>query len=66
MAIGVNATDDLIYDLQDQVQRVDRKVSRLLSIAGVDPDEAGELPGEGNGETGKVPAVPDPQHATRM
>lgn len=66
MVNGVNVTNDLIWELQDQVQRVDRKVSRLLSIAGVDPDEAGELPGEGNGVKGKAPAVPDPQHATRM
>lgn len=44
--MGVNDTDELIYELQDQVQRVDRKVSALLTIAGVDPDEAGRLPGE--------------------
>jgi hypothetical protein len=44
--VGVNDTDELIYELQDQVQRVDRKVSALLTLAGVDPDEAGRLPGE--------------------
>ena len=44
--VGVSDADDLIYELQDQVQRVDRKVSALLVLAGLDPEQAGRLPGE--------------------
>ena len=52
--MGVNDTDDLIWELQDQVQRLDRKVSRLLTLNGVDPEEAGRLPGEAPPEVVKA------------
>ncbi|HEY2074834.1 MAG TPA: hypothetical protein VGH53_00735 [Streptosporangiaceae bacterium] len=42
--ISVNSTDNLIWEVQDQVQRLDRKVSALLTLNGIDPDEAGRLP----------------------
>ena len=42
----VNDTDELIWELQDQVQRVERKVNRLLADRGIDPEEAGSLPAE--------------------
>lgn len=41
-----DVTEELLYRLQDQVQVVDRKVSRLLTLAGEDPDEAGRLPAD--------------------
>ena len=37
-------TEELIWELQDQVARLDRKVSRLCEKAGIDPAEAGRLP----------------------
>ena len=36
---SVNVTDDIIWELQDQVQGVGRMVSWLVSRAGGDPDE---------------------------
>lgn len=42
----LNVTDNLLWELQDQVQRVERKVDRLCHVHGIDPDKAGELPGE--------------------
>lgn len=42
----VNDTEELIYELQDQVQSLNRKVNRLLSHHGIDPEEAGRLPDE--------------------
>lgn len=42
----VNDTDDLIWELQDQVQRLDRKVNWLVSRAGGDPQEIGAVPDE--------------------
>jgi hypothetical protein len=43
----VNITDELIWDLQDQVQRGNQMLARLCEKAGIDPAEAGRLPGEG-------------------
>jgi hypothetical protein len=40
------ATFEAVHDLMDQVQRLDRKVSALCEQAGIDPGEAGRLPGE--------------------
>lgn len=42
----INQTDDLIYELQDQLQRVARMLARLCEKAGIDPAEARRLPGE--------------------
>jgi hypothetical protein len=42
----VNDTDELIYELQDQVQRGNQMLARLCEKAGIDPAEAGRLPGE--------------------
>lgn len=46
MGALINITDDIIWELHDQVERLDRKVSRLLTLAGEDPEEAGRLPDE--------------------
>jgi hypothetical protein len=42
----VNDTDDLIWEVQDQVQRVERKLDWLVSRAGGDPAAIGAVPGE--------------------
>jgi hypothetical protein len=41
---SVNVTDDIIWELQDQVQTVGRMVSWLVSQAGGDPDKIGRVP----------------------
>lgn len=38
------ATFDVLHDVMDQVQRLDRKVSALCEHAGIDPGKAGRLP----------------------
>jgi hypothetical protein len=38
---SVNPTDDLIWEVQDQVSRVERKVNWLVSQAGGDPEVVG-------------------------
>ena len=40
----INITDDLIWEQQDQLQRIERKLDRLCEQAGIDPGEAGRLP----------------------
>jgi hypothetical protein len=40
----VNSTDELVWQLQDQVQRLTRMVRALCQAQGIDPDEAGRLP----------------------
>jgi hypothetical protein len=40
----VNITDDLIWDLMDQVQRVMQMLAALCVKAGIDPAEASRLP----------------------
>ena len=42
--VGVNDTDELIYELQDQVQRGNQMLARLCEQAGIDPGEASRLP----------------------
>lgn len=37
--VAVNVTDDLVWQVQDQVQRVERKVNWLVRHAGGDPAE---------------------------
>jgi hypothetical protein len=44
MVIIDSATLDVVHDLMDQVQRLDRKVSALCEDAGIDPAEVGRLP----------------------
>lgn len=44
--MGVNDTDELIYELQDQVQSGNQMLAALCRKLGVDPAEAGRLPGE--------------------
>lgn len=49
--IKVNATDDIVWEVQDQVQRVERKLDWLVSRAGGDPAVIGAIPAD-------VPAAP--------
>jgi hypothetical protein len=42
----VNITDELIWDLMDQVQRGNQMLAELCRKAGIDPAAAGRLPGE--------------------
>lgn len=37
-------TNEIIWELQDQVQRLDRKVNALCEAAGINPEQAGRLP----------------------
>ena len=37
-------TDEIIWELQDQVQRLDRKMNALCEAAGINPEQAGRLP----------------------
>lgn len=39
-------TDELIWEQQDQIQRIGLMVSALCRKAGIDPEEAGRLPDE--------------------
>jgi hypothetical protein len=39
-----SATLDVLHNMMDQVQRLDRKVSALCERAGIDPAQAGCLP----------------------
>ncbi len=45
------ATFDAVHDLMDDVQRISLKIDALCRQAGIDPVEAGRLPGE-------VPSAP--------
>jgi hypothetical protein len=42
----VNITEELIWDLMDQVQRGNLMLAALCRKAGIDPVAAGRLPGE--------------------
>lgn len=42
----INATENLIWELQDLVQRGNQMLAELCRRAGIDPAEAGRLPGE--------------------
>lgn len=44
--IGDVGTDELIWELQDMVQRGNQMIALLCEKAGIDPAEAGRLPGE--------------------
>lgn len=41
----VNITDDLIYEVMDEVQRGNQMLALLCEKAGIDPAEARRLPG---------------------
>lgn len=40
------ATFDVVHDLMDDMQRMNQKVDALCRLQGIDPAEAGRLPGE--------------------
>lgn len=42
--VNVNSTDDLVWELQDQVQGVQQMVSWLVANAGGDPAVIGHVP----------------------
>lgn len=42
----VNVTEEIVWELQDLVQRGNQMLARLCEKAGIDPAEAGRLPGE--------------------
>jgi len=42
--VVVNITDDLIYEVMDEVQRGNQMLARLCEKAGIDPEEARRLP----------------------
>lgn len=42
--MAVNVTDDLVWQVQDQVQELGRKVDWLVTQAGGDPDAIGRIP----------------------
>lgn len=46
MVITDTAVIDVVHDLMDQVQRGNQMIARLCEKAGIDPAEAGRLPGE--------------------
>jgi hypothetical protein len=46
MLITDTATFDAVHDLMDDMQRMNQKLNRLCEQAGIDPAEAGRLPGE--------------------
>jgi hypothetical protein len=48
------ATFDVVHDLMDQVQRGNQMLARLCEKAGIDPAEAGRLPGEAPVEAAKA------------
>jgi hypothetical protein len=50
----INATEELAWELQDQVQRVERKVDWLVTLAGGDPAAIGKVPGEAPAEAVKA------------
>lgn len=40
----INATEEIVWEVQDQVQRVERKVDWLIKRAGGDPAVIGAVP----------------------
>jgi hypothetical protein len=40
----VNITDELVWELQNQVQRGNQMLARLCQAQGIDPAEASRLP----------------------
>lgn len=42
--VSINSTDDLVWEVQDQVQRVERMVAALCAHHGIDPEQAARLP----------------------
>jgi hypothetical protein len=52
--ISDTATFDAVHDLWEDVQRVSQMLARLCEKAGIDPAEAGRLPGEAPAEAAKA------------
>jgi len=50
----INATEEIAWEIQDQVQRVERKLDWLVSQAGGDPAVIGAVPGEKPAEAVKA------------
>lgn len=48
--VSINPTNDLIWEVQDQVQRVERMVAALCAHHGIDPEEAARLPADPGSE----------------
>jgi hypothetical protein len=46
MLMTDTATFDAVHDLMDDMQRMNQKVDALCRLQGIDPAEAGRLPGE--------------------
>ena len=44
--ISDTSTFDAVHDMWEDVQRMNQKVDALLRLQGIDPAEAGRLPGE--------------------
>ena len=44
--VSINPTNDLIWEVQDQVQRVERMVAALCVHHGIDPEQAAQLPAD--------------------
>jgi hypothetical protein len=69
MVITDTAVIDVVHDLMDQVQRGNQMIARLCEKAGIDPAEAGRLPGESSLKPAKehghklAPRWPDDGHA---
>lgn len=51
MVIGGSSTDELVWELQDQVQRGNQMLAWLVAKAGGNPEEVGALP-HGDGDAG--------------
>ena len=42
--VGINVTDELVWELQDEVERGNRMLAALCRLGGIDPEEAARLP----------------------
>ena len=54
MGLVVNITDDLIYEVMDEVQRGNQMLARLCEKAGIDVAEARRLPSDPPAEAVKA------------
>ena len=44
--MGINVTDELVWELQDQVERGNRMLAALCRHNGIDPEQAAQLPAD--------------------
>ena len=44
--VGINVTDELVWELQDQVERGNRMLAALCVKNGIDPEVAAQLPAD--------------------